>query len=101
MNTEYINQFIISVRTKDGNEYEPTFLRSLEASLERQLKEKGNSASITNDLVFEKTREVLKSKQKQLKKQGKGNQPKAPVALTSDELKTLFTLDYFGISETQ
>ena len=36
MNTEYINQFIISVRTKDGNEYEPSFLQSLVASLERQ-----------------------------------------------------------------
>ena len=60
MNTEYINQFIISARTKDGNEYEPTFLRSLvAASLERQLKKKGYSASITNDLVFEKTREVF------------------------------------------
>ena len=56
MNTEYINQFIISVSTKDGNEYEPTFRRSLVASWERQLKKKGYSASITNDLVFEKTR---------------------------------------------
>ena len=59
MNTEYINQFIISVRTKDGNEYELTFLRSLVASLERPLKKKGYSASITNDLVFEKTKEVF------------------------------------------
>ena len=98
MNTEYINQFIISVRTKDGNEYEPTFLRSLVASLKRQLKKKGYSASITNDLVFEKTREVLYSKQKQLKKQGKVNKPTGPVALTSDELKTLFPLDYFRIN---
>ena len=67
------------------------------------MKKKGYTASVRNDLqlVFEKTREVLSSKQKQLKKQRKGNQPKAPVALTSDELKTLFTLDYFGISETQ
>ena len=55
MNTEYINQFIM---TKDGNEYEPTFLGRLVASLERQLKKKGYSVSITNDLVFEKTREV-------------------------------------------
>ena len=26
---EFISEFIISVRTKDGNEYEPTSLRSL------------------------------------------------------------------------
>ena len=29
---EFISEFIISVRTKDGNEYEPTSLRSLMAS---------------------------------------------------------------------
>jgi len=30
-----------------------------------------------NDLVFEKTRKVLLSKQKELKKKGKGNRPNA------------------------
>ena len=37
---EYISQFIISVRTKDGTEYEPAFLRSFIASFERNLKKK-------------------------------------------------------------
>ena len=32
---EYICQFIMSVRTKDGTEYEPTSLRSLTDSFER------------------------------------------------------------------
>ena len=45
---EFISEFIISVRTKDGNEYEPTSLRSLMASSERHLKKKGYSASIIN-----------------------------------------------------
>ena len=48
---EFISEFIISVRTKDGNEYEPTSLRSLMASFERHLKKKGYSASIINDLA--------------------------------------------------
>ena len=61
---EYISQFIISDRTLDGTEYEPTSLRSLTASFERHLKKKGYSASKINDLVFEKTRKVLQSKQK-------------------------------------
>ena len=39
---EYISEFIISVRTKDGNEYEPTSFRSLIASFERHLKKKGS-----------------------------------------------------------
>ena len=76
--------------TKDGNEYEPTSLRSLMASFERNLKKQGYSASIINDLIFEKTRKVLQSMQKQLKKLGKGNKPKASVALTSEELKILY-----------
>ena len=87
---EFISEFIISVRTKDGNEYETTSLRSLMASFERHLKKQGYSASIINDLVFERTRKVLQSKQKQLKKQGKGNKLKASVALTSEELKILY-----------
>ena len=42
----------------------------------------------TTSLHF--TKKVLQSKQKQLKKQGKGNKPKTSVALTDDELKTLY-----------
>ena len=94
---EFISEFIISVRTKDGNEYEPTSLRSLMASFEQHLKKKGYSASIINDLVFEKTRKVLQSKQKQLKKQGKGNKPKASVALTTEELKILYEKGLLGM----
>ena len=36
-----------------------------------------------NDLVFEKTKEVLLSKQKELKKKGKGNRTNASIALKS------------------
>ena len=66
--SEYICQFIISVRTKDGKL--PSWLRSLLASFERHLKKNSYSASIMNDLVFAKTRKVLLSKQKELQKKG-------------------------------
>ena len=93
----HISEFIISVRTKDGDEYKPTSLRSLMASFERQLEQKGYSASIINNLVFEKTRKVPQSKQKQLKKQGKGHKPKASVALTNEELKILYQEGLLGM----
>ena len=93
---EYICEFIISVRTKDGKDYEPSSLRSLLASFERHLKKNSYSASIMNDLVFEKTRKVLLSKQKELKKKGKGNRPNASIALTSDELNTLYEKGLLG-----
>ena len=76
---EYICEFIISVRTKD---YEPSLLRSLLASFERHLKE-NSSASIMNYHAFEKVRKVLLSKQKELKKKGKGNRTNASIALKS------------------
>ena len=82
---EYIWEFIISVRTKDGKGYEPSSLRSLLASFERHLKKNSYSASIMNDLVFAKTRKVLLSKQKELKKKGKGNRPNAWIAVTVED----------------
>ena len=94
MTTEYMNQFFISVLTKDGNKYEPTFLRSLVASLEGQLKKKGYSARIRNDLVFEKTREVQTAKEA---RRGKSTQS----ADSFDKRRTKKNLDYFGISEIQ
>ena len=90
---EYICEFIISVRTKDGKDYEPSSLRSLLASFERHLKKNSYSASIMNDLAFEKTRKVLLSKQKELKKKARTN---ASTALTSDELDTPYEKGLLG-----
>ena len=84
---EFISEFIISVRTKDGNEYKPTSLWSFNGQLWTAFEEKGLFCQHNKRLFFEKTRKVLQSKQKPLKKQGKGNKPKASVALTSEELK--------------
>ena len=84
---ELLSEFILSVRTKEGQEYEPSSLRGMVASFERHLKRKSYPVSIINDLAFEKLRKTLQSKQKQLKKQGRGNKPNASVALTEDEIK--------------
>ena len=75
-----------------GKTYEPSSLRSLLASFERHLKKNSYSASIIN----EKTREVLLSKQEELKKKGKGNRPNASIALTSDEMNTLYEKGLLG-----
>ena len=69
---ELLTEFILSVRTKEGQEYEPSSLRGMVASFERHLKRKSYPVSIINDLAFEKLRKTLQSKQKQLKKQGRG-----------------------------
>ena len=77
---------------KMGKTYEPSSLQSLLASFERRLKKNSYSASIVN----EKTRKVLLSKQKELKKKGKGNRPNASITLTSDELNTLYETGLLG-----
>ena len=59
----YMCKFIILVRTQDGKGYEPSSLRSLLASVKQHIKKNSYSASIINDLVFEKTRKFLLSKQ--------------------------------------
>ena len=46
-------------------------------------------------------RKTLQSKQKQLKKQGRGNKPNASVALTEDEIKLLFDKGLLGVSSPE
>ena len=94
---EYICEFIISVRTKDGKDYEPSSLRSLSASFERHLKKSNYSVSIMNDLIFEKTRKVLLSLEtERVKEEGTGNRPDTSIALTSDKLNTLYERGLLG-----
>ena len=66
----YLTDFIRSVRQKDGEDYEPTSLRSLIGSFERHLKNNNYPASIINVREFELTRRSLQAKQKELKKAG-------------------------------
>ena len=53
------------------------------ASFERYLKKKNYGYSIMRDVEFEKARTALKSKQRDLKKKGKGDIPNASVPLTA------------------
>lgn len=71
------------------------------AGFERYLKQKNYQAGIINNLVFEKTRKTLHSKQKQLKKQGRGNKPNASVPVTEEEMKVLYNKGLLGISSPE
>ena len=94
----YLAEFIRSVRRKDGGEYEPSSLRSLLASVERHLKKNSYSASIFSDRQFELTRRCLQSKQKELKKAGRGNKDKAAAPLTDQEIDVLYEKNLLGLS---
>ena len=95
----FIGEFIITVTKKDDNEdYEPSSLRGMLASFERYLKRKNYSYSIIKDIEFEKARVAFKSKQKDLKKEGKGGRPNASIPLTEDDVKLIYDKELLGKS---
>ena len=85
-------EFIILVRTKGGKDYAPSSLRSLVA----RSKEDANALPVSLMTSYLRRKEKPPSKQKELKKKGKGNKPNASVPLTSDELNTLYEKGLLG-----
>ena len=92
----YISEFIVKVRKQDGGEYEPTTLRSFISSFDRFLRKKNYPTTIIEGDEFRKTRECLAAKQRELKKEGKGNKPNAARALTDEEVDILYGLNLLG-----
>jgi hypothetical protein len=97
--------FVLTVRKKDGGEYEPNSLRFIISSVDRKLKRMKYGFTIlgegakSND-VFNLTRDAISAKQKVLKKQGKGNKPKPKKSqpLTDDEINMLYQKKLLGES---
>ena len=57
--------------------------------------------SIINDKQFELARQSRRSKQKELKKAGRGNKSKAAVALTDEEIDLLYENNMLGVSSAE
>ena len=97
----YLSQFLLAARTKTGKDFEASSFRGILASVERHLSHSSYGKTIFKDTDFKKTRDALKAKQKQLKRHGLGNRPKATTALTDDEIEILFEKNLLGISSPQ
>ncbi|XP_052765415.1 uncharacterized protein LOC128206768 isoform X1 [Mya arenaria] len=93
---DYISEFLLSVTKQNGEEYEPTSLRSFVHSIDRHLKGVGSRVCVINDIDFAKCRGVLKNKLKALKRQGLGNKPKAADALTDEHIKKMYDAKTLG-----
>ena len=89
-------KFVVNVRQKNGEEYEPSYLRGMLGSFERHLKRKNYGISLISGYAFYKARDVLTCKQKDLKKRGKGNLPKRAEPLTDTDINTLFDKELLG-----
>ena len=94
---EYISEFIIAVRRKDGEDFEPSSLRGLICSFNRHLKACNYACSVIEDSQFEQVRQALEVRSKELKKDGKGNKPKAAEAITDEEVNILYDKKLLGI----
>lgn len=93
---EHLCQFFATVRQKNGSEYEPCSLRSFMSSFERLLKKHSYGFSLVSSFEFGRMRELLKCKQKDLKKQGKGNKPRTADQLSDSELTALYEKKELG-----
>jgi hypothetical protein len=97
----YVSKFLLAVRKKNGGEFEPTTLCGFLSSVERYLKKHWYSESIITGQHFATTRDTLKSKQKELKRKGKGNKPHEASCLTPQEIDTLYEMGAMGLNSPQ
>ena len=59
------------------------------------------SATYVAPVIGKETRDALKAKQKELKRHGKGNKPKATTALSDEEIDILYSKKVLGLSSPQ
>ena len=97
----YLSRFLLTERKKSGEEYKPATLKGIISSVERYLKKRGYSDSIITGQPFAKTRDALKSKQKELKRLGKGNRLREAASLDQEEIDLLFKKGVMGIHSPQ
>ena len=97
----YLSKFIFAARTKKGEEYEPSSLGGILSGVARHLRCGGYGKSIIKDNDLQKTRDTLKAKQKELKRQGKDNKPKATSALSDEEFDIFYIKKVLGLSSPQ
>lgn len=80
---------LVSVRTKSGEEYEPSTLRGILKTLERHLKRHRYQYSLISSFEFAQCREALKEKQQDLNALGRGNIHKNSDCLTPEGTEQL------------
>ena len=83
-------KFVLGVRKKNGEEYEPSSLRGFLQSVDRYLRKKGCTFSLFNDKQFCEVQDILKKKQKQVKAIEKGNKHNSADTLTDEEIEEFY-----------
>ena len=76
---EVLQKFYLEVSKQDGSEYEPDFLKIMQAALERHLSAHKYPYSLINSREFASSRAVLDAKAKQLRMHGKKKKSRTAV----------------------
>ncbi|XP_061180197.1 zinc finger MYM-type protein 3-like [Saccostrea echinata] len=90
----YLAQFFMTVTKQNGEQYEPNTLKSIQCSINRFLAEKGSNLNIIEDREFKHSRDVLLSKRKLLRQQGKRNKDRRADPLTQNEIDILYSNNF-------
>ncbi|KAK3093435.1 hypothetical protein FSP39_015689 [Pinctada imbricata] len=88
--SQILCKFFLGIRKSDGSNYEPSSLRCFMSSFDRHLKRLDYGFSLVTSDEFRKVREVLQAKQRDLKKQGKGNKENKASAINDEEIEKLW-----------
>ena len=91
-----LQRFFAELRKQDGGEYEPESLRTMLASLDRFLREKGRLYSILKDKSFEACRKVLNGKAIELRENGMGKRRNKSDPLSEQEEDQLWQRRVLG-----
>ena len=87
----YVTFFILAVSGKDGSDYE-----LFTGSFNTHMISKGYTFSLISDVQFLKCRNVVPTKQKQLKSIGKGNKPHAADSNPDSEVDPIYAAQVLG-----
>ena len=91
-----IKKFVLAVRKKNGDEYEPSSVRAFVQSIDRYLRQNKYGISVLNDNAFCEVQDILKKKQRQLKTLGKGNRPNAAEPLSDEDILLMYNRGVLG-----
>ena len=99
---KFLSEFLLMVHKKEDNEeYEPNSLMEFFTSFEHHLKKKNYGLCLTKDVQLEQTQKGLQSKQRDLKRKGKGNKPNASASLSEEDIEVLYEKDLLGSSTAE
>ncbi len=88
--------FFAEVRKIDGNDYEPDSLRTMQAALDRHLREKGCTFSIMRDRQFDASRKVLNGRVIESQERVLGKRKRRADSVTEEEEELLWSRGCLG-----